>query len=66
MDMDGNNKQNITNTPTGTDYRGYPLVSGLSAMSADGSKIVFVSSADLDPGKNPGHTFQVFVASTAH
>jgi Tol biopolymer transport system component len=60
INADGTNRRNLTNTPDGTDSRGFPLTSISPSISHAGNVVTFLSTADLDPGKNTGHLTQVF------
>jgi Tol biopolymer transport system component len=59
---DGANRRNVTNTPNGSDPAGNLLLSGASTMSENGAAIVFLSNADLSPGRNSDLSGEVFVA----
>ena len=59
---DRQNQRNLTNTPSGVGADGFPLLSWRSALSENGSAVVFLSDSDLDAGKNTDLTTEVFVA----
>jgi hypothetical protein len=59
---DGTGLRNISNTPDGVTPDGLPLAANFPDLSENGSVVVFGSSADLDTGRNPDLSFEIFVA----